>query len=119
MLAIHRDQIDSFGGAHGLGDLGLLESALEQPQASFGGRLLHPGLHEQAAAYLFHLVNNHPFLDGNKRVALAVTDVFLRINGIAVTASDPELFDLVIGAASGSLGKEEITEFLAANSRVV
>ena len=65
VLAIHDDQIASFGGTSGLRDEGLLQSALAQPQATFGGQLLHPSIAEQAAAYLYHLAMNHPFLDGN------------------------------------------------------
>ena len=66
-----------YGGDTGVRDFGLLQSALAMPEASFDGALLHPTLHEQAAAYLFHLVKNHPFVDGNKRVALAAALVFL------------------------------------------
>ena len=66
VLEIHRDQIERYGGAAGIRDLGLLQSALAQPSATFGGQYLHADLHEMAAAYLYHLVQNHPFLDGNK-----------------------------------------------------
>ena len=68
VTAIHADQINKYGGGQGLRDVGLLESALAQPRATFGGEWLHPTLFDMAAAYLFHLVENHPFLDGNKRV---------------------------------------------------
>ena len=68
ILAIHADQLRRYGGAGGIRDEGLLDSALAAPQSAFGGEFLHAGLHEMAAAYLFHLVSNHPFLDGNKRV---------------------------------------------------
>jgi hypothetical protein len=77
VLAVHRDLLDSFGGVHGLRDEAALESALAQPESSFAGRLLHPGVIDQAAAYLFHLCMAHPFVDGNKRVALAAMDTFL------------------------------------------
>lgn len=116
VLGIHRDQIERFGGRPGIRDEGLLASALDQPKATFGGALLHPTVHEQAAAYLFHLVNNHPFIDGNKRVALAATDVFLRINGFRLTLSDDETFDLVIKAAASDIDKTEIAEVLRANT---
>ncbi|WP_293253487.1 MULTISPECIES: type II toxin-antitoxin system death-on-curing family toxin [unclassified Microcoleus] len=81
VLELHEDQISSFGGTSGVRDEGLLESALAQPQATFGGQLLHPTISEQAAAYLYHLAMNHPFIDGNKRTAFAVADTFLRLNG--------------------------------------
>ncbi|WP_333202436.1 MULTISPECIES: type II toxin-antitoxin system death-on-curing family toxin [unclassified Microcoleus] len=81
VVNIHARQIERFGGTPGLRDEGLLESALAQPQATFGGQLLHPTIAEQAAAYLYHIAMNHPFIDGNKRSAFAVTDTFLRLNG--------------------------------------
>ncbi|MCC5608366.1 type II toxin-antitoxin system death-on-curing family toxin [Nostoc sp. CHAB 5834] len=81
VLNIHQDEINSFGGTSGVRDEGLLDSALAQPQATFGGELLHPTIHEQAAAYLYHLAMNHPFIDGNKRTAFAVMDTFITLNG--------------------------------------
>ncbi len=80
VLEIHRDQIGRYGGAAGIRDLGLLQSALSQPRATFGGEFLHGDLAEMAAAYLFHLVCDHPFVDGNKRVGLVSAIVFLRLN---------------------------------------
>jgi len=76
VLQIHESQIESFGGSSGIRDLGLLKSALAMPQASFGGTYLHADLYEMAAAYLFHIVSNHPFLDGNKRTGTAVALFF-------------------------------------------
>ncbi|BAZ14609.1 death-on-curing family protein [Calothrix sp. NIES-4071] len=76
VLIIHQRQIERFGGSDGVRDEGLLESALAQPQTTFGGELLHPTIVEQAAAYLFHLSMNHPFIDGNKRTAFAVMLTF-------------------------------------------
>lgn len=70
--AIHTDVIANFGGSLGIRDEGLLESALAQTQASFGGEFLHPTIYEQAAAYLYHISMNHPFIDGNKRTAFTV-----------------------------------------------
>ncbi|WP_228056450.1 type II toxin-antitoxin system death-on-curing family toxin [Microcoleus sp. LEGE 07076] len=78
VLELHDDQISSFGGTPGVRDEGLLESALAQPQATFCGQLLHQKIAEQAAAYLYHIAMNHPFIDGNKRSAFAVADTFLR-----------------------------------------
>ncbi|MEW6499353.1 MAG: type II toxin-antitoxin system death-on-curing family toxin, partial [Cyanobacteriota bacterium] len=88
VLAIHARQLDKFGGTSGLRDAGLLDSALAQPQATFSGELLHPTIAEQAAAYLYHLAMNHPFVDGNKRTAFAVTDTFLRVNGYSLKLTD-------------------------------
>jgi len=115
-LAIHAHQIARYGGALGLRDRALLESALAMPQATFAGEHLHPSLPEQAAAYLFHLVKNHPFVDGNKRVGLACSLVFLRLNGIRVRASDDELVDLVIGVAEGRRSKADVAVFLRERS---
>ena len=92
VLESHRYQIDTYGGSDGIRDLGLLESAIAQPEASYGGQYLHADFFEMAAAYLYHLVMNHPFVDGNKRVGLEVALIFLEINGVAVEASDDELF---------------------------
>jgi death-on-curing protein len=111
VLAIHHRVIEEFGGDPGLRDRGLLESAVAMPQSTFGGSFLHAGLAEQAAAYHFHLCSNHPFVDGNKRVALASAEVFLLINGMALSASDSELESLTVGVASGELSKSEVIEF--------
>lgn len=104
--------MDAFGGRPGIRDEALLDSAIEQARATFGGKLLHPTVHDQAAAYLFHIVNNHPFVDGNKRVAFAAVDIFLRLNDLRLDLSDDEAYDLVIRSASSELDKNEIAEIL-------
>ena len=109
ILGIHRDLIESFGGTHRLRDEEGLDSALAQPGATFGGTLLHPTVADQAAAYLFHLSQAHPFVDGNKRVAFAAMDVFLRLNGYQLNLSDEEAYELTMAVARGEIGKEEIT----------
>ena len=112
VLSIHVRQIERFSGTPGVRDEGLLESALAQPQATFGGQLLHPTIAEQAAAYLYHIAMNHPFIDGNKRSAFAVTDTFLRLNGFYLNLTDDRAYDLVMGVAQGTMTKEELsTEF--------
>ena len=110
-LAIHAHQIARYGGALGMRDRGLLESALAMPAATFAGDYLHPSLPEQAAAYLFHLVKNHPFVDGNKRVGLACSLAFLRLNGIHVRATDDDLVDIVMGGAEGRRSKADVAVF--------
>ena len=117
ILGIHRDQINSFGGSHGIRDEGLLDSALEQPKATFGGKALHPSIFDQAAAYLFHLVNDHAFVDGNKRIALAAADTFLRLNGHRLTLPDKKLYRLVIDSSTGMLNKDSLAKILRENSR--
>ena len=109
VLELHADQISSFGGTPGVRDEGLLESALAQPKATFGGQFLHPTISEQAAAYLYHIAMNHPFIDGNKRTAFAVMDTFLRLNGCALNLTDDRAYDLVMRVARGTMTKEELS----------
>ncbi|MEG4391935.1 type II toxin-antitoxin system death-on-curing family toxin [Microcoleus sp. BROC3] len=109
VLRIHARQIERLGGTPGVRDEGLLESALAQPQATFGGQFLHPTISEQAAAYLYHIAMNHPFIDGNKRTAFAVTDTFLRLNGCALNLTDDRAYDLVMRVARGTMTKEELS----------
>ena len=113
VLRLHRRQIEKFGGDEGVRDLGLIDSAIAQPQQSFGGQYLHKGLAEMAAAYLFHLVSNHGFVDGNKRIGAAAALVFLELNGIDTDAIDEaQLEALTVAVASGALGeKEPISSF--------
>ena len=87
-VEIHFDQIKRYGGQCGIRDMGLLESSLAMPEAAFGGEFLHRSIFEMAAAYAFHICRNHPFVDGNKRTALACTLVFLELNGLSLP--DPE-----------------------------
>jgi death-on-curing protein len=112
VLALHARQLARFGGGSGVRDEGLLASAVAQPQASFGGALMHETLEDMAAAYLFHIVSNHPFIDGNKRVGLLAALLFLHINGVVVDHSSSDLYDLTIAVASGQLSKEETTRRL-------
>jgi death on curing protein len=116
VLEIHRDQIERYGGRAGLRDLGLLQSALAMPAAGFGGRYLHSDLLEMAAAYLFHIVQNHPFIDGNKRTGTVAAIVFLALNGIELQADETQLEQLVIDVAKGKAGKSGVADFLRKNS---
>lgn len=110
-MAIHADQIDTYGGATGLRDRSGLLSAIAQPAASFGGELLHSTTFEQAAAYLFHLAMNHPFIDGNKRTAIAAALVFLDVSGRKCVATDDELFELIHRVTGGEIAKDGLAEF--------
>lgn len=112
VLDIHQDEINSFGGTSGVRDEGLLDSALAQPQATFGGELLHPTIHEQAAAYLYHLAMNHPFIDGNKRTAFAVMDTFITLNAYSLNLSSEQAYNLVIQVVTKEISKEELSAFL-------
>ncbi len=84
IIEIHTTQLEVYGGSAGLRDRGLLESAVAQPQTSFDGEFVHDGLFAMAAAYLFHIVSNHPFVDGNKRAGMLAAVVFLDVNGITI-----------------------------------
>jgi death-on-curing protein len=112
VLAIHSAVLAAHGGTSGIRDTGMLDAALAMPEATYAGELLHPDAPSAAAAYLFHLSQNHPFLDGNKRVAAMAAYVFLRANGCDSTLSADELADLVLAVADGSVGKQALTERL-------
>ncbi len=117
VVAIHGRMIQQFGGEPGLRDRGLLESAVAMPAARVGGRYLHRGNAAKAATYLFHLCGNHAFLDGNKRTALAAADVFLRLNGASLSATDDELEELTVGVATGAVSKHQVVRFFRAHVR--
>jgi death-on-curing protein len=116
VLEIHVDQIQRYGGSAGVRDIGLLESAVAMPRASFGGEFAHPTLFDMAAAYLFHIAGNHPFVDGNKRTALAAALVFLRLNRVRIAMREEEEYDVVIRAATGDLGKDGIAAYFRAHA---
>lgn len=115
VLSLHRDQVARYGGAEGVRDLGLLESAVAVPEASFGGSYLHATLPEMAAAYLFHLAQNHPFVDGNQRLAAAALFMFLYLNDLLLECTEDELVELTLGVARGSTTKAEVAVFIAAH----
>ena len=112
VIEVHVDQIRRYGGQRGVRDFGLLESALAQPEASFGGEWLHKDLHEMAAAHAYHLCQNHPFVDGNKRAALACALVFLELNGVTIRDPKGLLKDALLRMASGKMSKTEFTQLL-------
>jgi len=115
VLRLHKGQIELFGGSHGVRDQGLLESALAQPEQGFGDEYAHKDIFEMAAAYLFHLVQNHPFHDGNKRIGALVAAVFLQTNGMRVEAAEDEFEALVFATAQGNKKKPEIAKFFREN----
>jgi death-on-curing protein len=108
VLAFHQRQLDRFGGGAGLRDRGLLESAVAQPQASFGGTYAHEGLFAMAAAYLFHIVSNPPFVDGNKRAGLLAAQVFLDVNGVTLEHDSEAFYALTMGVAEGRIDKPAV-----------
>lgn len=112
VLEIHSDQITRYGGMPGVRDLGLLQSALAMPSATFGGQFLHEDVFAMAAAYLFHLVQNHPFCDGNKRVGAVAALVFLLLNGRDFRAPEDDLAKMVLQVACGKADKAAVTRFV-------
>ena len=118
VLEIHQDQLRRYGGGLGTRDLDLLKSALAMPQAGMGEEYFHADIVEMAAAYLFHIVRNHPFTDGNKRTGTVAALVFLMLNGIEVDAEEDEFEQLVRGVAEGKAGKNDIAVFPAVKHEV-
>ena len=116
ILEIHEDRIRIYGGTSGVRALDLLQSAMGNVEATFGGEYLHQSIFEMAAAYLYGICRNHPFLDGNKRTALACAVAFLRFNGLKLRTDEPTLYDLVIGVAEGRIDKDAVASFLADHS---
>ena len=115
VVDLHRAVIEETGGASGIRDLGALESALAQPRASFGGVDLHASLADKAAALCFSLVNNHAFIDGNKRIGHAATETFLILNGREIDAPVDEQERLMLDLASGRLTREQLAAWLLAH----
>jgi death on curing protein len=112
LLHLHQQLIKRFGGPAGLRDEGALDSALARPQATFDGEDLYATLAEKAAALFQRLVSNHPFLDGNERLAAISVELFLLANGHELVASDDDLEELVMSSARGELAVEEIAIWL-------
>jgi death-on-curing protein len=118
VLEIHRDQIERYGGAPGIRDMKLLQSALALPPASFGGSFLHTDLYEMPAAYLFHITRNHPFVDGNKRTGAVAALVFLALNDIEIDVDEDSFEKVVLTAAAGQADKAAVAEFFRRHARL-
>ncbi len=116
VVRLHRSLIERYGGIDGARDIGLLQSAIAMPQASFGGEYLHADMFEMAAAYLYHIVQNHPFLDGNKRTGAAAAIVFLTINDIDIDIDEEGLVNITLSVATGAAGKDRIAEFFRSHT---
>jgi len=118
-LAIHRLQLEKFGGQDGVRELSLLESALAMPPQSFGGDYVHEDLFAMAGAYLFYICKNHPFLDGNKRTAAAMAAVFLGMNGFFLVAEPSAFTDLTLAIAESRARKQDASDFFRLYSRQI
>lgn len=112
VLELHRRVVSETGGATALRDLGALESATAQPRASFGGNDLYPSLEEKAGALAFSLIQNHPFIDGNKRVGHAALETFLVLNGKELSADADESERITLAVASGKCGRDVLLEWI-------
>ncbi len=111
VVRTHRSVIEMYGGLDGIRDIGLLQSAISMPQASFGGEYLHKDIFEMAAAYLFHITQNHPFLDGNKRTGAATAIIFLMMNDVAIDSDEDGLAAITLAVAEGKARKEDVAGF--------
>jgi death-on-curing protein len=111
VLEIHRRLIEQFGGSAGIRDEGLLDSAL----TAAANRLHYEqaGLAACAATYAFHLTANHPFVDGNKRAGAAVAEIFVRLNGSRLTASNDEIVELFLNIAAGAMSRKDVEQAFA------
>lgn len=116
ILFFHQQLIQIYGGSPELRDKKLLDSALEQPKVTFDGEYLHDTLMNMTAAYGYHLCNNHPFIDGNKRIALVAMDTFLQKNGFEIIAPEKETYKMMIKLSDGKLTKNELTSWLENNT---
>jgi len=117
ILTFHQDQLERYGGKEGIRDEKLLESAMAQPEASFEGEYVHQDLFHMAAAYGFHICQNHPFYDGNKRTALIAMYTLLYVNGYQIVADKKSLFAVMMDLANGKVSKDELRDYLKKNSK--
>ncbi len=117
VLTLHETGIDAYGGSSGIRDVRLLESALAQPRQAFGGEYVHEFPFGMAAAYLFHLCANHPFVDGNKRTALATCIVFLRLNSWNLVASEDAAYEAVLDVAQSLKTEQDVATWLLRNTK--
>ena len=112
ILLIHQNQLERYGGSPGIRDIGILQSATAMPRAGIADRYLHEDLFEMAAAYMYYVVRDHPFVDGNKRTGAVAALVFLEMNGIEILVDEEELESTVRSVAEGNTTKADITKFL-------
>ena len=112
VLAIHEDQIRLYGGTYEVRDAAALDAALHMPQAQYSGQFLHPTIFHMAAAYGFHLSQNHPFLDGNKRTAGMAMFTFLQLNDLEPAATEIDYYQTMMAVASGQMSKEQLADWL-------
>jgi death-on-curing protein len=116
VIEIHNDQIERYGGHSGIRDINLLKSAIAMPSAGFGEDYLHTDIYEMAAAYIYHIIRNHPFIDGNKRTGAAASIVFLLMNGIDINAEEDSFENIILSAAEGKIDKAALAQYFRSNT---
>ena len=109
IISIHEDLINEFGGIHGLRDEGMLDSALSAPFLSFGNQELYPGIVDKAARLCYELVQNHPFLDGNKRIGTMAMLIYLDQNNLALNCKEDELTKIILLVADGTIDNQQLS----------
>jgi death-on-curing protein len=117
VLDLHRRVMEQSGGADGVRDLGGVESAIAQPQMTFGGEELYPSIESKATALCFSLVMNHPFVDGNKRIGHAAMETFLVLNGFELAAHVDDAERIILALAAGDLSREELLTWITAHTQ--
>lgn len=110
VLTIHQIQIDLFGGSDGIRDQGLLESAVAMPQAGLGTSYFHDDIFKMAAAYMYHIIKNHAFIDGNKRTGVVTALTFLTLNGVKCNLTQEQVFILAMLVATSKISKDELAK---------
>jgi len=118
VLFLHARLIEETGGSHGVRDMGLLLSALGRPRATFEGKEFHPTIYQKAAAMSDSMINNHPFVDGNKRTGIGAAVMFLSLNGYEITASNQELIDLTMKIAQKKTAIEPIVDWFETHTKL-
>lgn len=116
ILHLHKNAIKDYGGSDSIRDTNLLESAIAQPEATFDGQYLHENIYMMAAAYFFHISQNQPFMDGNKRTGLLAMYTFLRINGFLLNTENDVVYPVLLDVAEGRLGKADLASFIQQNT---
>lgn len=111
VIEIHNIALERYGGQAGIRTHHLLLSAIYQPQQTFGGQFLYTSISEMAAVYAYHLAENQPFIDGNKRTAFSASVVFLKLNGYSLCATNEEVYQLFIDLANKTVTKDDLVSW--------
>lgn len=116
VISLHSSLIEATGGTDGVRDMGLLESALEAPFQTFGGKDLYPALIQKASRLGHSLISNHPFVDGNKRIGIHTMLVFLAANGVEIECTQKELIGVGLSLADGTMNAEKLLIWLSSHN---